>query len=202
MTRTLRKPLWRWEPAPYVLLIVLMLVTGSIAPDRLPVAYWVLFALTVAAATLVVVLVVVQFARGRQNPDAAGMLSSLDGLDLVPLASSTAPPTPVVDAARHQSALDSAQARVGANPVAVLVPDATRWLALRFRIAVHVVAPGKVYHVGFLPEQATARYDVGLRGLAGRRRFVTAPAHVIGTARPFALEVDLGGLEALLAATP
>lgn len=201
MTRTLRKPLWRWEPAPYVLLIVLMLATGSVVPDRNPVVYWVLFAATVAAAAVVIVLIVVQLARGRRNPDAVGMLSSLDGLELVPLASSSAPPTPVVDASRHQSALDSARARAGVAPVAVLVPDATRWLALRIRVAVHVVVPGKVYHVGFLPEQATARYDLGLRNLAVQRRFVTAPARVIGTARPFAAEVDLGSLDALLAAT-
>ncbi|NNC13338.1 hypothetical protein HII28_15815 [Planctomonas sp. JC2975] len=201
MTRALRKPLWRWEPAPYVLLILLLLVTGSIRPDRLPVVYWILFAITVLVAAWLLVQVVMQLVHGPRNPDAAGMLSSLEGIELVPLAASDAPRTPVVDTARHQGALDSAQARAGRTPVAVLVPDATRWLALRIRIAVHVVASDRVYHVGFLPDQATARYNAELGALASRNLFVSAPATVMGTSQPYRLQLDLGSLAGTLDAS-
>ncbi|MHA7987001.1 hypothetical protein ACX9R5_14475 [Rathayibacter sp. CAU 1779] len=194
MTRPLRKPLWRWEPAPYLLLILLLLITGSIRPERLPVVYWILFAITAVVAAVLIVLLVVQLVRGRRNPDAAGMLTSLDGIQLVRLGTSDAPRTPVADTARHQAALDSAQARAGRAPVVVLVPDATRWLALRIRIAVHVVVPDRIYHVGFLPDQATIRYNAGLRALAARGRYVAAPATVIGSSRPYKLELDLGAL--------
>jgi hypothetical protein len=198
MTRTLRKPLWRWEPAPYVLLVVLLLVTGSIRPERLPVVYWVLFVITALVALGLLVLLIRQSVRGPRNPDSAGILTGLDGLELVQLSATAAPPTPVADTARHQAALDTAQARAGSSPIAVLVPDATRWLALRIRIAVHLVAGDRVYHVGFLPDRATERYNEGLHVLAARRAYVCAPSKVTGGSRPFGLELDLGSLTELV----
>jgi hypothetical protein len=80
----------------------------------------------------------------------------------------------------------------------VLVPDATRWLGLRIRIAVHLVAGDRVYHVGFLPDRATERYNEGLRALAARRAYVSAPSSITGTAPRYGLDVDLGALPALL----
>lgn len=198
MIRTLRKPLWRWEPAPYLLLIVLAAVTVSISPNGAPVAYWTLLTLTVVVAAIAVTLLVVSLVRGRSNPDSAGMLSGIDDLELVPLDAGSAPATPVADTNRHRAALESVAARAVGIPTAVLVPDATRWLGLRIRIAVHLVVPGKVYHVGFLPEQATVAYTAGLRALAARRRFVSPPVRSFATDPPYKLELDLGALSAVL----
>jgi hypothetical protein len=198
MTRTLRKPLWRWEPGPYLLLILLLIATASIPPRRLPVLYTVLFVLTAIVAVVLLVLLVRQGLRGRRNPDPAGILTSLDGLELVPLGATDAPITPVADTARHQAALESVRVRAGASPVAVLVPDATRWLGLRIRIAVHLVAGDRVYHVGFLPDRATERYNEGLRALAARRAYVSARSTITGAAARYGLDVDLGALPALL----
>jgi hypothetical protein len=198
MTRTLRKPLWRWEPGPYLLLILLLISTASIPPRRLPVLYTVLFVLTAIVAVVLLVLLVRQGLRGRRNPDPAGILTSLDGLELVPLGATDAPITPVADTARHQAALENVRVRAGSSPVAVLVPDATRWLGLRIRIAVHLVAGDRVYHVGFLPDRATERYNEGLRALAARRAYVSAPSSITGTAPRYGLDVDLGALPALL----
>lgn len=194
MDRTPRKPLWRWEPAPYLLLVLLVLATGSVRPTVLPVAYWILLAVTVVAAAVLVTGFVLRIARGPRNPDAAGILTSLDGIQLVPLKPSDAPPTPVIGTQRHQEALYTVHARAGSSPVAVLAPDATRWLGLRIRIAVHLVAADRVHHVGFLSDIATSRFNGGLRTLAAGRRFVSATAKVIGDDRPFALQLDLGGL--------
>ncbi|GAB3807836.1 hypothetical protein GCM10028798_33000 [Humibacter antri] len=204
MTSTPRKPLWRWDPAPYVLLLILLIVTSSIPPLGAPVLYWALVAITALVALVLVVLLVAQLARGRRNPDAAGILSSLDGLELVRLAASAAPATPVVETRRHQGALESVLARVGENPEAVLVPDATRWLGLRIRIAVHLVAGGRVHHVGFLPDRSTQRYNAGLRALAARHLYVCAPSTVIsskatrstpsGTSSVLDVQLDLGSL--------
>jgi hypothetical protein len=202
--KSTRKPLWRWDPAPYVLLLILLIVTSSIPPRSAPVLYWVLVVITAVVALILLVLLVVQLNRGRRNPDAAGILSSLDGLELVPLDPSSAPATPVMETRRHQGALESVLARTGPNPDAVLVPDATRWLGVRIRIAVHLIADDRVYHVGFLPERATTRYNAGLRALAAQRRYVRAPAELIaskvtrstpsGTSPVLDLQLDLGSL--------
>jgi len=204
--KSTRKPLWRWDPAPYVLLLILLIVTSSIPPRGAPVLYWVLVVITAVVALILLVMLVVQLARGRRNPDSAGILSALDGLELVPLDPTSTPATPVMETGRHQGALESVLARTGSNPDAVLVPDATRWLGLRIRIAVHLVADDRVYHVGFLPDRATGRYNTGLRALAAQRRYVRAPAELIaskatrstpsGTSPVLGLQLDLGSLAA------
>lgn len=192
-----RKPLWRWEPAPYLLLIVLLIATSVVGP-RLPALYWVLFAVTSVVAASLLVMIVMGIARGPGNPDSAGILSSLDGLELVEFPAADAPPTPVVGTRRHQAALDAVHARGISSPPAVLVPDATRWLARRIRIAVHLVADEHVYHVGFLPEAATVRYNSGLHELAAQRRYVRAPSSMIGKPGSYGVELALGGLPELV----
>ncbi|MGA0568686.1 hypothetical protein ACO2Q7_15255 [Rathayibacter sp. KR2-224] len=194
MTGTQRKPLWRWEPAPYLLLILLLIATASVPPGQLPILYWTLVVITAIVAVILVALLVVQLGRGPRNPDASGMLSGLGGIELKALPTTAAPSTPVVGTTRHQGAIESARARAGTSPSAVLVPDATRWLGLRIRIAVHLVASERVHHVGFLPERATERYNERLRALAAERRFVSVPATIKGEASPYAIDVDLGAL--------
>lgn len=201
MTSTQRKPLWRWEPAPYLLLILLLIATASVPPGQLPILYWTLVVITAIVAVILVALLVVQLRRGPRNPDASGKLSSLGGIELIPLHATAAPPTPVVGIARHQAAIESARARAGTSPSAVLVPDATRWLGLRIRIAVHLVASERVYHVGFLPERATERYNETLRTLGAQRRFVSVPGTIEGEAAPYAVDVELGALADMTDAT-
>lgn len=201
MPRTLRRPLWRWEPGPYLLVLILVVITSAIRPDLYPVAYWIAFAITVAAGAGLIVVIVLSFGRRSRNPDSQGILNSLDGIDLVPVpamdASATdAPPTPVLSTRRHQQAIDAALSWTGSATQAVLVPDATRWLGRRIRIAVHLVADNRPYHVGFLSDLATERYNDALRAHATDGRYALVVTRVVGEAGRRKIDVALGGLVA------
>jgi hypothetical protein len=220
-----RKPLWRWDPGPYALLLLLVLVTASIEPRYLPVAFAVSLTLTIAAAVLLVVALVAEVRRRAQGPAASSVLREVGHFDLIEIPSSGGPPTRLVDTYRHRSAIEAAQAKSAQSTTAqsttaqsttaqstktvecraMLVPDATRWYGLRLRVAVHVVADARAYHVGYLPERATERYNDGLAGLARRGRHVVVPAVIAvtelrksGGAKRHAIDVDLGGLAAVL----
>ena len=195
MPRTLRKPLWRWEPGPYLLVLILIVITSAIRPDVFPVAYWIAFGITVVGCAGLIVLIVVSFAHRSRNPDAAGILRSLDGIELVPVPGSEVPPTPVLSTRRHQQAIEAALSWTGSASVAVLVPDATRWLGRRIRIAVHLVAEDRPYHAGFLPDLATVRYNDLLRAQAGVGRYAAVVCRVSGPAGRRRLDVALGELE-------
>ena len=204
MPRTLRKPLWRWEPAPYVLVVVLVVVTSALQPRDVPVLYWTFFALTLASVVLLVAAIIAS-ARRRARAPWTGILRSLDGMRLIEVDPSGGLPTPVVDTHRHQSAIGAAASWGSATLLAVLIPDATRWLGLRIRVAVHLVADGHVYHVGFLPDQATVRFNDRLRMLAAADRFALVPVALAGVPRSatpalgdkpakVTVALDLGGL--------
>jgi len=197
MPRPRRKPFWRWEPLPYLIVLVLLLITGSLRPETMPVAFWISATVTVAVILVFAALLVIQSRRPAPNPDASGDLSTLQGLALVDSAPSIDPRVPVADTGRHQAAIDASQARAAAagGPVtAVLVPDASRWLALRLRVSVQLVADSRIQHGGFLPERAGERWQQELASLRERGVYLRVPAAVLGTARPFTVELDLGGL--------
>ncbi len=189
-------PLWRWEPAPYLLALVLVVITSAIRPDTAPVAYWIAFGLTIAAIALLVASIVAS-ARRRSRLPGAGVLRSLEGMEPVEVAPSGGLPTPVTGTHRHQSAIEAASSW-GRDVAALLIPDATRWLGMRIRVAVHLVADGHVYHVGFLPDEATARYNGPLAQLARDGRFVIVPAERRRGARSVSVTLDLGGLAGVL----
>lgn len=196
-----RKPFWRWAPLPYLVLILLMLATGTMQDARLRPAFDVLFWVTLAAAIAVAVWFLAGVVRGPRNPDASGMLRSLDGLVLLEAAPSDAHPVAVVETRRRQHAIDAALAFGDARTRAILVPHASSWWGLRYRTAVHLVAGERVWHAGELHHGASERWDAPLEALRVRRgAFVTVPAVIEDAARPFAVDLDLGGLDALVQA--
>ena len=75
------KPITRWEPAPFLVLVVLLLLTTFVRPDAPPVLFWGLIVLIVAALGWLVVSLV-RSAR-RENPDQWGDLATLEGLEIV-----------------------------------------------------------------------------------------------------------------------
>ncbi|WP_448809581.1 hypothetical protein [Agromyces bauzanensis] len=192
------KPLTRWEPFPFLVLLVLLLLTGIVRPDWPPVLFWALVVLIVAAAGWLVAVLV---RSGRTaNPDQWGDLSTLDGLDVVDAPRrerQVRSVVPVEDANRHQPAIELARLHGGAEQPAVLVPRASRWLSRRYRVGVQLVGGDRPRHAGFLGRAAEERWLELLDGLRERGRYVRVPAIVTGASRPHGVELDLSGLEAL-----
>lgn len=192
------KPLLRWEPLPFLVLVALLLLTGVIRPDRMPGPFWILMVLVVAAIGWLVASLI--GGSRRTNPDQWGDLSSLDGLDIVDAPRrerEVRSVAPVDDARRHQPAIELARLYGGAEQHAVLVPRASRWLSRRYRIGVQLVGGDRPRHAGFLGQAAEERWIEVLDGLRERGEYARVPAIVTGASRPFGVELDLSGLEGL-----
>jgi hypothetical protein len=190
------KPLTSWEPAPYLVLLVLLLLTGVVRPDAPPALFWGLMTLVVAALGWLIA----SLARsGRPtNPDRWGDLSTLDGLDLVDAARrarDVRAVVPVDDTQRHQPAIELARLHGGAEQHAVLVPRASRWLSRRYRVGVQLVGGDRPRHAGFLTRAAEQRWIEVLDDLRVQGRYVRVPALVTGASRPYGVELDLSGLD-------
>ena len=104
---------------------------------------------------------------------------------------------PVEDANRHQPAIELARLYGGAEQHAVLVPRASRWLSRRYRIGVQLVGGDRPRHAGFLGRSAEDRWVDLLDGLREGGDYVRVPAIVVGASRPYGVDLDLSGLEAL-----
>ncbi|MGR0320002.1 hypothetical protein [Agromyces sp. ZXT2-3] len=199
-----------WEPLPYVVLVGLLLLTGLIRPES---GGWLV--VLVVAIVLTVAWGVVAFVRERRmrNPDPMGDLKSLDGIRIVdatpprgaiaPTASTASKAAirtvvPVVDVHRHQPAIDLARLHGGAAQHAILVPRARRWLSPKYRTGVQLVGGDRPRHAGFLGDAADARWRDLLDDLAvTRNAYVRVPAAIEGIGRPYRVDLDLSGLEAV-----
>ncbi|MBM7831010.1 hypothetical protein JOE59_001715 [Agromyces cerinus] len=195
------KPLLAWEPFPYLVVFVLLLLTGVVRPEGPPWLLWPFLAILAAAVAWLIVGLV----RGsrRSNPDQWGDLTSLDGLELVDaerVERGVRAVAPVVDEHRHQPAIELARLHGGPEQHAVLVPRASRWLSRRYRIGVQLVGGDRPRHAGFLSGAADDRWRDLLDGLRERGRYVRVPALITGDSRPYGVELDLSGLERLGAA--
>jgi hypothetical protein len=192
------KPLIRWEPMPFLVVLVLLLLTGLVRPDGPPVLVWGLVAALVASIAWLVVSLV--RSTRRANPDQWGDLSSLDGIELVDAPRrqrEVRAVVPVDDTQRHQPAIELARLHGGAEQHAVLVPRASRWLSRRYRIGVQLVGGDRPRHAGFLRRDAEERWIELLEHLRDRGAFARVPAIVTGAERPYKVELDLSGLGAL-----
>lgn len=192
------KPLTRWEPMPFLVVFVLLLLTGVVRPDGAPILLWVLVALLLASLAWLVVSLV--RSTRRSNPDQWGDLSSLDGILLIDAPRrerEVRTVVPVDDTQRHQPAIELARLHGGTEQHAVLVPRASRWLSRRYRIGVQLVGGDRPRHAGFLRRDAEERWVELLDGLRERGDYVRVPAIVTGAARPYGVELDLSGLPAL-----
>ncbi|MCI2958955.1 hypothetical protein MN032_14765 [Agromyces atrinae] len=184
------KPLLAWEPLPYIVLFVAALALSTARPDSLPVVFW-----SVApVAALALVYFILSLARERRlresNPNGNGELSSLAGLEIRQIEGQAgAPVTTVAESGRHQPEIDLIRIHEGDR--AVLVPRATRWLGRRYRVGVELVAGDRVRRAGFLPEAAEKRFASSLDELRARGVYVSVPARITGTARPFGVDLEL-----------
>ncbi len=190
----------RWEPAPYLVLVVLLVLTGVVRPES-----GAGYLLLVAAIMLAGVWLLVGILRERRtkNPDLMGDLTDAGALHLVdapgvPGAHRTV--VPVADTHRHQASIDLARLQGGAQQHAVLVPRARRWLSPRYRVGVQLVDGDRPHHAGFLPDDADARWRDRLDGLRAEGRYVRVPARIEGSTRPFRVDLDFSGMGASLAA--
>ena len=192
------KPLLAWEPLPFLVLIGLLLLTGVIRPEGSPAVFWPFLVLILAACVWLVVSLV--RAVRRTNPDRWGDLSTLDGLEVVDAPRrerEVRSVVPVDEANRHQPAIELARLYGGTEQHAVLVPRASRWLKRRYRIGVQLVGGDRPRHAGFLGRVAEDRWVDLLDGLRQRGTFVRVPAIIVGASRPYGIDLDLSGLEAL-----
>ncbi|KRC58374.1 hypothetical protein ASE14_17355 [Agromyces sp. Root81] len=192
------KPLLAWEPLPYLVVLVLLLLTGLVRPEAEPWLFWP-FVLLVTASIAWLLVGLVRGSR-RANPDQWGDLTTLEGLELVDaprVEREVRAVAPVADAHRHQPAIELARLHGGPEQHAVLVPRASRWLSRRYRIGVQLVGGDRPRHAGFLGEAADDRWRELLDGLHERGRYVRVPALVTGASRPYGVELDLSGLEGL-----
>lgn len=202
MSRPHRKTFWRWEPLPYLIVLILVLFTASVRPSAAPVLFWIAAPITVVVVVAFIAMLIVQARRPKSNPNASGDLSTLDGLTLVPAAPPDGPRVPVDDVRRHQAAIEAAEAfsAGGSEPVtAVLVPGATRWLGLRLRVGVQLVAGARIFHGGFLPQQAADRWQDDLARLRERGVYLRVPVTLRGGKRTYTVDLDLGGLSEAVA---
>jgi len=192
------KPLLAWEPLPFLVLIGLLLLTGVIRPEGSPAVFWPFLVLILAACVWLVVSLV--RAVRRTNPDRWGDLSTLDGLEVVDAPRrerEVRSVVPVDEVNRHQPAIELARLYGGTEQHAVLVPRASRWLKRRYRIGVQLVGGDRPRHAGFLGRVAEDRWVDVLDGLRQRGIFVRVPAIIVGASRPYGIDLDLSGLDAL-----
>lgn len=188
----------RWEPLPFLVLVVLLVLTGVVRPESGPAFVALVAAIVLAGLWLAAVLL---RERRTRDPDTMGDLTTLDGLDLLDAPSARGDlrtVVPVIDVQRHQAAIDLARLHGGPEQHAVLVPRARRWLSPRFRIGVQLVGDGRPRHAGFVAESAEATWRDRLDELGAARRFVRVPARIEGASRPFRVDLDLSGLPAAL----
>lgn len=190
------KPLTRWEPLPFLVLAVLLLLTTLVRPDAPPVLFLGFMALILAALGWLAASLV-RSAR-RENPDQWGDLSSLEGIEVVdaprrPREVRTV--VPVDDTPRHQSAIELARLHGGVEQAAVLVPRASRWLSRRYRVGVQLVGGDRPRHAGFLGRATEDRWVEPLDALREQGRYVRVPALITGAGRPYGVELDLSGLD-------
>jgi hypothetical protein len=192
------KPLLSWEPLPFLVLVVLLLLTGVVRPESPPVLLWALV-LGIVAALVWLVLSLVRASR-QGNPDQWGDLSTLEGLTLVDasrVAREVRSVVPVDDVRRHQPAIELARIHGGTEQSAVLVPRASRWLKRRYRIGVQLVGGDRPRHAGFLSRAAEDRWIELLDGRMQRGEYLRVPAIITGASRPYGVELDLSGLGSL-----
>lgn len=196
MPRPRRKPFLRWAPLPWVVLLALMLVTGSL--HDVHAEGWYLAGIVVTVLFVGALAVGMAAAARRHGPNftAEGRLAKLEGLELLEVPAAGHPIT-VADVRRHQIEIGAALARTVQEPRALLVPGVGNWWNLRSDIAVYLLADDGFHHVGRLGDQAQLAWQAELDALRAESRYAVVPAVVTGVARSFAVDVRLEGLRVL-----
>lgn len=193
MPRPRRKQFWRWAPLPWIVLVALLLTTGTVQDLNAQALYAVMIVVTVLFAAALVTGLIAAARRRGPNFTAEGRLARLDGLDLVEVPAAGHPIT-VYGVERHQISIEAALARGSHTPRALLVPDAGSWWGLRADIAVYLLTTKGFHYVGRLGDRAQLSWQAALDELRSAGRFAVVPAEIKGTRRPYAVDVRLEGL--------
>jgi hypothetical protein len=195
MPRPRHKPFWRWTPLPWLVLIALMLATGTMHDLDAEGPYAAMIVVSVLFAIGFAIGLIVAARRRGPNFTAEGRLARLEGLDLVAVPAAGHPIT-VFDVSRHQISIEAALAHGSRTPQALLVPDAGNWWNLRADIAVYLLAENGFHLVGRLGDRAQVSWQARLDELRADGRYAVVPAEVTGAQRPYAVDVRLEGLHA------
>jgi len=178
------KPFWRWEVFLFAVVLVLAMAASLVSRADWPVIGPILtiglLVLALAAAGALVVPLVLTAGRDSENTR-----KTLRGIELVPFEETPIRRIRVLESERRQMSIDAARAKSqGDELVAVLTPDASRWLGRQLRVAVDLVAgDGSIHRAGFVPPELDADLDARLQPLVRERKAATVPATI----------VDLGG---------
>ncbi|GAA4164434.1 hypothetical protein GCM10022286_26160 [Gryllotalpicola daejeonensis] len=199
MPRPRRKPFLRWAPLPWLVLVLLMLVTGSLHDIGADALYVVGIVVTVLFVVALIIGITVAARRRGPNFTAEGHLARLEGLELIE-APAAGHPITVADVRRHQISIGAALARSTREPRAILVPDVGNWWNRRSDIGVYLLSDHDFHHVGRIGDQAQVAWQRELDELRAQGRFAVVPAVVTGVAPKFAVDVRLEGLRAVEAA--
>jgi hypothetical protein len=194
-----------------VVVVVFALALAMVNVAHLGIPVLTVLATVLGGVVLVLVLlwVVREQWRRRHIANPPGSLLTLDGVELVDLATDA---TVFLDeTSRRQASIDIALTGSGQRLEAVLCPGATRFLGREYRTEAYLIAGGKPHPAGFLPQKRDALMANGLAELAAKGIYVRVSATVLGAgkapdparpyallARPFTVSVGVGSLDELL----
>ncbi|QJU53726.1 hypothetical protein SCB71_10880 [Herbiconiux sp. KACC 21604] len=190
------KPFWRWEVFLFAMVLVSAMAANVVTRADWPVWTPVLAVLLLAIALGFAAALVVPLLRGsgRDSENTLRTIGSLEPVPLAEVAAAAGDDTPVhrmelEGSERRQTSIDAAQA-TSRTLRAVLTPDASRWLGRELRVAVDLVGDdGRVYRAGFVPRHVDARLNRLVHLLAAEGRVAEVPVQLVGTARPFTVEI-------------
>jgi len=190
------KPLWRWEVLLFAVVLVLAMAASLVSradwPVIGPVLTIALLVLALAAAAALVVPLLVTTGRDSENTR-----KTLEGVELVPFDEAPARTIRVQETERRQTSIDAARAKSrGDELVAVLTPDASRWLGRQLRVAVDLIADdGTIHRAGFVPPELDAALDARLQPLVRERKAATVTATIVDlgadAVKPLRVEIRL-----------
>jgi hypothetical protein len=191
----LKMPLMKWLPFLGLMVFGLSAVAYVSTALRIPVLSQIVFVGCLLVAAAIVVTTFNPFSKKARRGDSEG---SLNLADIVAYESMDGPyrRIQVVETARRQFGIDAAWAFGGESLEAVLTPRATRMMGREYRVAVDLIANGRVYRAGFLPPRLDVELDAFLQPFAVRGHFFRVPVRVLGTERPYLVNVELGEIPA------
>ncbi|CAD5999816.1 hypothetical protein [Agreia sp. COWG] len=200
-------PLLRWEP--FFLAVILLAALAASLTLRAGTVGAIVGVLAAVVAVPAVIQLVRLGLREGEGRNSARRLVSIDGFEVtVPATSGRV----LLDETKTRQ--DSIDLALGwskdASAVAVLWPEATRWLGRELRTEVYLINGGRPCRAGFLPRAVDEAVSPGLVELRERGMLVSVAAVVIGNgrradpdrpftrlARPFTVEIAVPDEDAL-----
>lgn len=174
-----------------VLSLVVLIAQRSDLPLVTPVVQVVGLVLLVGIAALYVYWLT---RRGPVRPR-DGVLDDVSTVTMVPMTTDRL--VTVDGTARHQNAIDAAQAKGGSDLTAVLTPNVTRFGGRELHTAVDLVVGSRTYRAGFIPRQTNDTIGATLAQWSLEGRYATVQAYVRGTRPSYRVDIGLVGAQQL-----